>query len=301
MKSADPVKVDIADLLSRSSFPTTSTRVDCAVSGGADSLALLVLAIEAGCIVTAIHVDHGLRPGSHQEADLVEAVASRFGAGFRAERVVVEPGSNLEERARKARYSVLPDQALLGHTADDQAETMLLNLLRGAGPLGMAAMPADARRPILELRRAETVALCEKVGLQPIVDPSNTDPKFRRNRVRHELLPLLDKIAERDVAGLLARQAPLFAEQAQLLNELGFGIDPTDCSALRSAPPAIARVAIRRWFRDVTDHPHQLNETSVTRVLEVAHNKHRATEVIGGWRVSRSAGRLSLQRIADCE
>ncbi|MEE9415898.1 MAG: tRNA lysidine(34) synthetase TilS [Acidimicrobiales bacterium] len=291
--------VDITDLLSRSSFPPAGAQVDCAVSGGADSLALLVLAVEAGCDVVAIHVDHGIRPGSLAEADVVESAALRFGAKFRAEQVVVDPGPNLEERARNARYGVLPDGALLGHTAEDQAETMLLNLLRGAGPLGMAAMPCDARRPILKLRRFETTAVCESVGLRPVVDPSNADPKFRRNRVRHELLPLLDDIAERDVAGLLARQAPLFGEQAELLGELGSDLDASDCSALRTAHRAIARVAIRQWFRDQTDHPHQLDEAAVTRVLEVAHNHYRATEVMGAWRVARSGGRLSLRSIGD--
>src|SRR5205085_8899120 len=122
-----------AALLGRCVFPGAGTVVTCAVSGGADSLALLVLAVGAGCEVTAVHVDHGLREGSAAEADLVRAAAARFGAGFVAERVMVAPGANLEARARAARYGVLPADVLTGHTADDQAETVLLNLLRGAG------------------------------------------------------------------------------------------------------------------------------------------------------------------------
>src|SRR5688572_2097535 len=97
------------DLLPRCRFPTAGTVVTCAVSGGADSLALLVLATAAGLDVTAVHVDHGLRPGSAGEADVVAAAAERFGAAFRAERVVVELGPNLEARARAARYAVLPE------------------------------------------------------------------------------------------------------------------------------------------------------------------------------------------------
>ncbi|HEX5365549.1 MAG TPA: ATP-binding protein, partial [Acidimicrobiales bacterium] len=123
------------------------------MSGGADSLALLVLAARAGCRVTAVHVDHGLRPGSAGEADVVRAVAADVGAGFRAERVEVAPGPDLEARARAARYAVLPPGALTGHTADDQAETVLLNLIRGAGLEGLAGMRADQRRPLLALRR----------------------------------------------------------------------------------------------------------------------------------------------------
>src|SRR3954447_13204597 len=157
----------IDELLARCELPPAGTAVSCAVSGGADSLALLALAAEAGCVVTALHVDHGLRPGSAEEADVVRAAAVRFGAGFAALRVDVAPGSNLEARARAARYAVLPPDVLTGHTADDQAETVLLNLLRGSGLDGLAAMAPGVSRPILALRRAETRALCADVGLVP--------------------------------------------------------------------------------------------------------------------------------------
>ena len=210
--------------------------VTCAVSGGPDSLALLALATHAGCRVTAVHVDHGLRPGSAAEADVVRAAAERFGAGFRAEVVAVAPGPNLEARARAARYGVLPPDVLTGHTADDQAETVLLNLVRGAGLDGLAGM-GPARRPLRRLRRRETVALCAELGLCPVVDPTNTDPAFRRNRVRHELIPLLEAIAARDVVPVLARQADLVRDDAALLDELAAAIDPTDAGALAAAPP----------------------------------------------------------------
>src|SRR5687768_368395 len=156
-----------SELLRRCRFPAPGTTVTCAVSGGADSLALLVLAVAAGCQATAIHVDHGLRPGSAAEADVVAAAAERLGAAFRAERNPVEPGPNLEARARAARYAVLPPDVLTGHTADDQAETVLLNLLRGAGLPGLAGIRADERRPLLALRRRETVAVCAAAGLIP--------------------------------------------------------------------------------------------------------------------------------------
>ena len=109
------------------------------MSGGADSLALLVLARAAGCAVTAVHVDHGLRAGSAREADVVRDAAARFDAAFRLVQVAVAPGPNLEARAREARYAALPPGVLTGHTLDDRAETMVLNRLRGAGPDGMAA------------------------------------------------------------------------------------------------------------------------------------------------------------------
>jgi tRNA(Ile)-lysidine synthase len=263
--------------------------VTCAVSGGADSLALLVLAVEAGCAVTAVHVDHGLRPDSADDGVVVEQVAARYGARFRAEQAPVAPGPNLEARARAARYARLPAGVLTGHTADDQAETVLLNLLRGAGPDGMAGMRPE-RRPLLRLRRAETRALCAAEGLVPVHDPSNDDPAYRRNRVRHELLPLLDHIAGRDVAALIARQADLFRDDAALLDELAAGLDPTDARAVAAAPPALARRAVRRWL--LGEHPP--DRATVDRVLAVARGEATACDVGGGRRVRRRHQRLTL-------
>jgi tRNA(Ile)-lysidine synthase len=278
-------------LLARCSF--AGGRTALAVSGGADSLALLVLATAAGCEATAIHVDHGLRAGSAAEAEVVGAAAERYGAEFRSLRVDVEPGPNLEARAWAARYAVLPPDVLTGHTLDDQTETVLLNLLRGAGVEGLAGMRADARRPLLALRRAETRALCEAEGLKWVEDPSNFDLAFRRNRVRHELLPLLDDIAGRDVAPILARQAGGFGEIADLLGLLASQLDVTDAVAMRAAHPVLAATAVRTWLRPVNDG-HPPDAAAVARVLAVASGEIRATEVGGGWRVERSRNRLRL-------
>lgn len=278
--------------LDRARFPAPGTAVTCAVSGGADSLALLALASAADLDVTAVHVDHGLRPGSECEADVVEAAAVRFGAAFRSERLDVAPGPNLEARARAARYAVLPDDVLTGHTADDQAETVLLNLLRGAGARGLGGM-TPAGHPLLGLRRAETRALCAELGLTPVDDPSNRDPAFRRNRVRAELLPLIADVAGRDVVPVLVRQADLLRDDADLLDELAAMIDVTDAGALAAAPPALARRAIRRWLRD--DRPYAPPAATVDRVLAVARLERKACEVGEGRRVRRSGGRLHLE------
>ena len=267
------------------------------MSGGADSLALLVLACAAGCEVTAVHVDHGLRPGSAGEADVVQAAAARFGAHFRSLRVEVAPGPNLEARARDARYAVLPPDVATGHTADDLAETVLVNMLRGAGLDGLAPLLGEEagrpRRPLLHLRRTETAALCDELGLVPVADPSNDDPRHLRNRVRHELLPLLDKLAERDVAAVLARQAAVLRDDADLLDELAEGVDPTDARALAAAPLPLARRAVRRLLRG--EHPP--DAASVERVLMVARNEAVACEVAGGRRVRRSGGRLYVEHL----
>jgi tRNA(Ile)-lysidine synthase len=286
--------VDTAPLLDRCTFPPAGTPVVAAVSGGADSLALLVLATEAGCEVTAVHVDHGLRPGSADEAEVVAAAAARFGARFDARPAVVEPGPNLEARARAARRSVLPAGAFTGHTADDQAETVVLNLLRGSGLDGLAGMRAGPTKPLLALRRTETRVLCRELGLDVVDDPSNLDPVHRRNRVRHELVPLADDIARRDVAAVVARTAELLAADADLLDALAAGIDPTDAAALAAAPLPLARRAVRRWL--VADcPPYPPDAAAVERVLEVARGVRRAMEVAGGRRVARRAGLLRLE------
>lgn len=279
-----------AGLLTRCSFPPPAMAVTCAVSGGADSLALLVLAAEAGCDVTAVHVDHGLRAGSAAEADVVADVARRFGAAFRAEAVAVDPGPNLEARARRARYAALPPDVLTGHTADDQAETVLLNLVRGAGLDGLAGYDPQ-QRPIRSLRRGETHTLCAALGLHPVHDPSNDDPRFRRNRVRHELLPLLDAIAERDVAAVLARQADHLRADATLLDELSLVIDPTDAKALAAAPEPLAARAVRRWLR-TGDEQHPPDAATVARVLAVARGEAVACEVGAGRQVRRHQQRM---------
>lgn len=265
----------------------------CAVSGGADSLALLALAAAAGCRPTAVHVDHGLRPGSGAEADVVRAAADRFGAAFVAVAAPVEPGPNVEARARAARMAALPPGALTGHTADDQAETVLLNLLRGAGLDGLAGM-APERHPILGLRRAETAALCAALGLQPVVDPSNADPAIRRNRVRAEVLPLLDGVAGRDVVPLLARTARLLRDDAAWLAAQAAAVDPTDAAALAAAPPPLARAALRAWLREPGGERHPPDAATVERVLAVARGDARAAEVGAGRRVARTRGRLVL-------
>lgn len=280
-------------LLSRCAFgesPDGPHRIELGVSGGADSLAMLALAVLAGHDVLAIHVDHGLRTGSRAEADVVEAVCVRLGAQFEAREVRVGDGPNLEARARDARYRALGPRTLVAHTADDRAEWVLIALMRGTGVDGLAAMDV-ARRPILGLRRTETVELCERLGFEPLVDPHNLDPRFRRVRVRAELIPLMNSIADRDVVPLLDRLAAISAEESDLLDQLSESIDPTDAKALSKAPRGLARRAVRRWLRG--ERP--LDLASTDRVLDVAAGRSVATEIVGGRRVRRSSQRLIVE------
>jgi tRNA(Ile)-lysidine synthase len=284
----------VVDLLPRCTFPPPGAALACAVSGGPDSMALLALAVAWGCDVTAIHVDHGLRAGSAAEAEVVAEAALRLGARVVRQKVDVAPGPNQEARARAARFAVLPQGVATGHTMDDQAETILLNLLRGAGSDGLAGMAPGWRHPLLELRRAETHAVCVAMGFTPVHDASNEDPAFLRNRVRHELLPLCADVAWRDPVPLLARQAGVLRDEVTLLDLLAEEAtpDPTDARAVALLPRPLARRSMRRWLRlaGAGDHPPSLAE--VDRVLSVAGGQAVATEISGGRRVRRSAGRL---------
>ena len=280
----------VSDLLSRCTFPPPNTHVDCAVSGGADSVALMVLACATNLNVTAWHVDHGLRENSHTEAALVAQLATQLGAQFESRTVSVEQGANTEARAREARYGALPPGVLTGHTADDQAETILINLLRGSGTRGLAGMQPTTQRPLLHIRRSETQALCNALGIAVFHDPSNNDERFQRNRIRHEVLPLLESLAKRDLVPVLTRQADLLRDDDDLLNELAGALDPTDALALASAPIALARRAIRSWLTN----PLVPDSATVERVLEVARGNTLACDIGLGRQVRRSQQQLRI-------
>jgi tRNA(Ile)-lysidine synthase len=222
-----------------------------AVSGGADSLCLLhalcALALELGLALHVAHLDHGLRAASAADAAWVGALCADWELpctlGHCEVRVLAERGRlSLEDAARQARYSFLARVArqvgaravAVGHTADDQAETVLLHLLRGAGLEGLAGMAPDARwplpdergadrlrllRPLLTLTRAETEAYCAAAGLLPRQDESNRDPAYTRNRVRLELLPLLRELNP-GITATLGRTAQVIAGEVAALQSI---------------------------------------------------------------------------------
>ena len=283
---------EIDELLLRCTFPSPGSAVDCAFSGGADSTALLILARAAGLTVTAHHVDHGIRPESGLDAERAEEIAASLGISIVVHRVTVEPGPNLEARARHARFDVLPTGSLTGHTSDDQAETVLIRLLRGSGASGLAAIDPGPTKPLLGIRRAETMALCAEHHITPVTDTSNNDPSMWRNRVRHELLPLIQDISGRDPVPLLTRTADLLRDDSALLDRLASALDPTDALALREAEPALARRAIRQWLT-VDGYPP--DSASVDRVLGVVVGDSIACEISGGRRIARRDQRLRIE------
>ena len=197
-----------------------------AVSGGPDSMALLhvlsSLAPKLGIVVRAHGVDHGLRREAKRELDAAASFAEHLGVTFGRTRLKVAPGGNLQARARAARYEARAAAAhacgagtiATAHHADDRAETVLLRLMRGAGPRGLAVLPPRAPlgegpglellRPLIRARRADIRAHVERHAIPFATDPSNEDPRFLRVRVRRELLPLLEELAPGIVGHLVA-------------------------------------------------------------------------------------------------
>jgi tRNA(Ile)-lysidine synthase len=274
-------------------------RVVVGCSGGADSLALLALACQDGFDVDAVYVDHGLRAGTGHDARTVERAAARFGARAHVARVDVGPGPNLEARARAARYEALErvrnevgaEVILVAHTRDDQAETVLLQMLRGAsstGRAGMAAVRGRVRRPLLEFRRRDTHELCARLGLAPVHDPMNDELHHRRVWLRREIIPRLERGVDRDLVDVIARQAELMRDDDDLLESLAAGHMADDARALSALPPALARRVVRRWLATPTFPA----AATVERVLAVARGDVRAAEISGGDRVERVRGRL---------
>ncbi|HZG96245.1 MAG TPA: tRNA lysidine(34) synthetase TilS, partial [Mycobacteriales bacterium] len=183
----------------------------------------------------AVHVDHRLAAGSSLVADSVARLAGSLGVGpvecVTVTATAARGGPGPEAAARAARYAAIDGVAdrigaaavLLGHTLDDQAETVLLGLARGSGARSLAGMPAARgrlRRPLLPLRRADTVACCAALGLDVWTDPSNADPSFARNRVRATVLPTLERELGPGVAEALVRTAGQLRADADLLDEL---------------------------------------------------------------------------------
>jgi tRNA(Ile)-lysidine synthase len=245
-------------------------RVLVAVSGGPDSTALLAalhpLAQRDGFELRAAHLNHQLRgEESRRDQECAESLARRLGIACVVESAAaLGAGPNLEARARRARYAFLTRSAAqlgctriaTGHTRDDQAETLLMRLLRGSGRDGLAGIRPvrDGRiiRPLIECSRAEVLAFLQSCGLPFCEDSSNQDRRFLRNRLRHEVLPLLQAINPA-VAARLAGTARMMAEEGDVLEQCAAAFlvsgDELDVPALLAAPPGLRPRVLRAWLR----------------------------------------------------
>lgn len=278
------------------------------ISGGGDSVALLDLAVRGGADVSALHVNYGLREGAAGDEEFVRELCASFGVPLQVEAVDLgaEAAGNLQERARDARYALAERLATglyaTGHTASDQAETVLYRLAVSPGSRALQGMPGRRGRlvrPLLGVTRAELREYLAARGLEWREDPSNADRRFARARVRHDLLEALRTIgpaAERTIAET-ARQLREEAEVLEAavdaaLEELGNG-PAVSASDLGRQPPALRRLALRRLAEAAGG---ELGAADVHRILELGGRGSKSLDLGGGLRVVVEYGTLRFTR-----
>ena len=296
----------------RAALVDAADTVLVACSGGADSVALAAaVAFEAprcGRRAGLVTVDHGLQTGSAAVAASVAALGAELGLDP-VHAVVVEVGAvgGPEAAARTARYAALTDLArahradmLLGHTLDDQAETVLLGLGRGSGPRSMAAMTPRSGalvRPLLRLRRATTEAACAALGLPVWNDPQNRDPAYQRVRLRTEALPLLEEILQGGVAEALARTADLLRADLDALDDwaahaVDTSADELDVAVLVPLPEAVRTRVLRAWAARAGAAPLSAERTAALDALVSDWHGQGPIELPGNRAVRRLGPRL---------
>ena len=291
--------------------------VAAAVSGGADSLALAAaLAFERPGSV-ALVVDHGLQDGSADvarraaaqcrdlglDADVLGPTSCEPHGQHRVDRKNTGTGGP-EAVARTLRYALLDDAVtrrglsavLLGHTLDDQAETVLLGLARGSGVRALTGMPARRgpyRRPLLDLGRGTVRAACAEAGLPPVEDPHNADPAYARVRVRADALPALEAALGPGIAAALARTAALLREDADALDALTPDLpDEPDCADLDALPAALRARALKRWAERRAGTAVTAAHVTALRALVERWHGQGPVALPGGVRAERVQARL---------
>ncbi|OZM82706.1 tRNA lysidine(34) synthetase TilS [Pseudonocardia sp. MH-G8] len=338
MGAPDPsvaaVRLAVRSGLARLPGPLSDVPLLVGCSGGADSLALTAaaLAVRGGGVHAAV-VDHGLQDGSAERAAATAELLTGLGATAAVHRVDVTGPGGTEAAARRARYAALraarphPDApVLLGHTLDDQAETVLLGLGRGSGArslAGMRAWEAPWCRPLLGVRRTVTRAACAALGLPVWDDPHNTDPRFTRVRLRHEVLPLLEEVLAGGVAEALARTARQLREDGDALDAVAAdllaqahdpappdGTVPSDPRAgaahragslrtdpLASEPPALRRRVLRAWLAAASVTALTDEHLRAADVLAGRGPDRGGVALPGGLELVRARGRLTLRPV----
>src|SRR5215203_725273 len=287
------------------------------VSGGPDSVALLRVLVVLGGDPVVLHVDHGLRgEESREDSEFVRELCGQLGVRCEMRRIRLQDGSNLQERARDERYRVAEEVATrlglravaTGHTADDVAETVLMNLARGTGLRGLAGIPpvrGGIQRPLIKRTRREILDYLRELDQPYRTDPTNLTGKYARNRVRLEILPVLEELYPA-AAGNIARAASLFREDLEVLEELATGpverrgdevVLPLD--GLMKLRPSLRRHAVRLAYTTVVPDTAPLPSNLIEAVLELLEGGEgtRTLDLPGGVVASgRSGEELAFYR-----
>jgi tRNA(Ile)-lysidine synthase len=289
-----------------------------AVSGGADSLALAYALIKEApnlaITLIAVTIDHQLQTGSGEQAKKVQEQLKSMGyQEVIVEKVSVVEKSGVEADARTARYAALDSiahaygasQIFLGHTRDDQAETVLLGLARGSGTRslsGMATVNGKYARPFLQLTRSQTVAACVEAAITPWNDPHNANEKFSRVRVRNKVMPIMEEEIGPGIAAALARSAAILRDDADALDEMAQAVisrvdlSDLDCAALAELPRAIRSRILRAaiYAAGAPSGSVSADHLSGVEALVTSWRGQGEASLPGGVKVARISGRLSL-------
>jgi len=293
-------------------------KVLVAVSGGADSLALasaiLTESKEFAITPIAVTIDHQLQSGSGAQAEKVENQLKEMGYGkVLLQKVVVTTESGLEAGARDARYQALSTCAsqekatkvFLGHTRDDQAETVLLGLARGSGTRSLSGMAIENGiyiRPLLQITREETVLACKEVGVEPWNDPHNGNTEFSRVRVRTEILPVMEEKLGPGIAAALSRSASILRDDADALDAIAqteishSDLANLDCEHLATLARAIRSRVLRAaiYAAGAPSGSITADHLSGVEALVTSWRGQGPLSLPGGVKVERISGRLSL-------
>lgn len=262
-------------------------------------MALVAAAAAERLDVTALVVDHGLQEGSAEVARRAAEQARNFGVPAEIATIQITPtGKGTEADARQARYAALFEHAGPGrdvwtaHTADDQAETLLLGALRG-NPAGMAPRAGRLVRPLLGVRRADTAGACAELGVAPWQDPMNKDERYRRVALRTRVIPLLEEIVGGEVVPALAGTADRIAQAAAQLQRItpAPNAETLDCAELATLPPVVRRAVLAEW---VVEKRGEVKGAHLAAIEALVTNwrGQGAVQLGGGVRVERRAGRL---------
>jgi tRNA(Ile)-lysidine synthase len=303
-----------------------------AFSGGADSLCLLDCLRKLGYVTCAVHLDHQLRPESGQEAEAAQKLANQLGVAFRiGQESITSEGNSLEESARLVRYQFLcriaQEEGLsviaAGHTQDDQAETVLMHLLRGAGSTGLRGMSPKTHlgdlhdlpdcseltlvRPLLRATKEQTQKHCAEIGLTPVEDASNTDHRFNRNRIRHHLMPVLEDFNP-NIRGALARLAQILSAESDFVRaavdeamevtaNVEEGVVKLQLAPFRLQPLAVQRGLIRRAADHIDPALRELGFDSTRSALEfILHGSSDALTLPAGLELLRLKEHIVFHR-----
>ncbi|MDQ6686463.1 MAG: tRNA lysidine(34) synthetase TilS [Actinomycetota bacterium] len=323
MMGPHPAVAAVRLAVRRSTADLRDDPVLVACSGGADSLALLTAAIfearATGRSVVGVCVDHRLQDGSAAHTERVLAQMAGLGAGQAvAVSVSVDPrGRGIEAAAREARYVALRQQAecfgseavvLLGHTLDDQAETVLQGLVRGSGGRSLAGMRAGFhrfRRPLLAITRAQTEAACRALGVEFWEDPQNADPRFLRSRVRHRVMPVLERELGPGIAAALARTGEMLLADMDALDseasaflEGGFDSPGLPVAELAKLPDAVRLRVLRSAALATGCPPGDLFRRHILAVDALVSHYHgqQRIELPGNLAAVRCRGGIVFQR-----